>query len=196
MAFHWLIIWLLMSSLETCSKYKSTLEKDDSKPYAPSYGLLSLSIYLEVSLEGRVAWLHNLSRWLNEFHCRSCWVLNVWTIQEPALRDLAITRRYYLKLSIFKLPFRKGSRAKPKKTSIPVSSTKFGFILHETMLCEVISFTSSACRFCLANTDHVIPSRKFCFCRFIRACLRRWREWHFKELYRRVSVLRKQIVQA
>ena len=127
---------VLISSLETCSKYKSTLEKDDSKPYAPSYGLLSSSIYLEVSLEGRVAWLHNLSRWVNEFHCRSCWVLNVWTIQEPALLDLAITRRYYLKLSIFKLPFRKGSRAKPKKTSIPVSSTKLGFILHETMLCS------------------------------------------------------------
>ena len=127
---------VLISSLETCSKYKSTLEKDDSKPYAPSCGLLSSSIYLEVSLEARVAWLHNLSRWLNEFHCRSCWVLNVWTIQEPTLRDLAITRRYYLKMSIFKLPFRKGSRAKPKKTSIPVSSTKFGFILHETMLCS------------------------------------------------------------
>ena len=44
-------------------------------------------------------------------------------------------------------------------------------------------FTSSACRFCLLNTDHMIPSRKFCFCRFIRACLWRWREWHFKQTF-------------
>ena len=45
------------------------------------------------------------------------------------------------------------------------------------------AFTSSACRCCLPNTDHMIPSRKFCFCRFIRACLRRWREWHFKQTF-------------